>query len=427
MKKFSIVRWVAEVGFVSLLGACSSESVIANSVDSVNSSSSEAIISSSSEEPPSSSSVQEPFNPGEYRTCDEKYEGKFLMYQYSEMLDIWNGTFTVQVDFYKCEKGKWSEPITNANPWMEKMGAEVIDRDVIDGDVIRVVPDGWQSNVDPEEWKCNAENEGQVQSWSHMVYAVPHSPMMTPVYYARCEQGDWILCDKPDTSSLEGYDRKWPKESYLNPDIDYGTMTDERDGKVYKTVEIGDQIWMAENLNYSDSAKTPSLKGGSWCYDNKAKNCDVAGRLYSWSAAIDSAGLYTDKSLTCGNGKTCTLPDTVYGICPPGWHLPNNTEWEALFTAVGGQSTANKVLKSQAGWGVHSDGTDDFGFSAFPAGSNSGDFVFAGDYAYFWSSTEFDSTGATVMELYDLYGYEEAYLGEIDKIFGFSVRCIKNN
>ena len=61
MKKFSIVRWVAEVGFVSLLGACSSESVIANSVDSVNSSSSEAIISSSSEVPPSSSSVQEPF------------------------------------------------------------------------------------------------------------------------------------------------------------------------------------------------------------------------------------------------------------------------------------------------------------------------------------------------------------------------------
>ena len=422
MKKFSIVRWVAEVGFVSLLGACSSESVIANSVDSVNSSSSEAIISSSSEVPPSSSSVQEPFNPGEYRTCDEKYEGKFLMYQYTKVLDVMGTSFIIATDFYKCESGKWSEPITNANPWMEKIGGDAIDRNVIDGDVVRVAPD---------EWVCSAENEGLVQSWSYM-YAANHAPGRTPTYYARCEQGDWILCDEPDTTSISSLlnsgDWSWkvPKELRLNPEIEYDSITDSRDGKVYKTVKIGDQIWMAENLNFDPG------QGGSgedkydwfWCFDNKSKNCDVAGRFYTWAAAIDSVKLANDADnpQNCGLGKTCTLPDTVYGICPPGWHLPSSDEWNALFTAVGGDSTAGKVLRTQSGWTEKRNGTDAFGFSALPAGNSN--FVFEGEHASFWSSTEFDSDVAYYVDLY--FDYENAYLGEFDKFNGYSVRCVKN-
>ena len=108
------------------------------------------------------------------------------------------------------------------------------------------------------------------------------------------------------SSSSEKNDEGWswdtPKDAYLNPEIDYGSMTDSRDGQIYKTVKIGDQIWMAENLNYADSIKTPSLIGKSWCYANKAENCAVTGRLYTWTAAIDSVKLATDADnpLDCG-------------------------------------------------------------------------------------------------------------------------------
>ena len=218
-----------------------------------------------------------------------------------------------------------------------------------------------------------------------------------------------------------------PKECRFNPDIDYGTMTDTRDGKVYKTVKIGNQTWMAENLNYADSAKTPSLKGKSWCFGNDSLKCKVTGRFYTWAAAIDSAKLYTDKSIDCGYGKTSTLPDTVYGICPPGWHLPNNTEWNALFTAVGGQSTAGKVLKSQSGWVSHGNGTDAFGFSALPAGfrnNYNGYFYDVGNFAYFWSSTESSSYNAYFIDLN--YYNEDGYLNYGDKGYGYSVRCLKD-
>ena len=70
-------------------------------------------------------------------------------------------------------------------------------------------------------------------------------------------------------------------------DADKKTLTDNRDGQVYKTVTIGDQIWMAENLNYADSSETPSLKGKSWCFDNDTAKCTTGGRLYTWAAAID--------------------------------------------------------------------------------------------------------------------------------------------
>ena len=231
------------------------------------------------------------------------------------------------------------------------------------------------------------------------------------------------------SSSLDGFDWSLPKETYLNPEIEYDTIIDSRDGKVYRTVEIGDQIWMAENLNYADSAKTPSLKGKSWCYNNEPKNCDVAGRLYTWAAAIDSVKLVTDADnpQDCGYDKKCTLPAKAQGICPPNWHLPDTTEWNTLFTTVGGSSTAGKVLKSQSGWYSNGNGTDAFGFSALPAGGWFGSgyyFDDEGDIAFFWSSTEYVSTVAYSMYL----GYNNgaAYLDNFNKGLGFSVRCLKD-
>ena len=231
-----------------------------------------------------------------------------------------------------------------------------------------------------------------------------------------------------------GWNWDVPKECRFNPDIDYGTMTDSRDGKTYKTVKIGDQTWMAENLNYYDSTDV-NVKEKSWCYgknDNgDSTTCDVAGRLYTWAAAMDSVKLANDADnpQDCGYGKECDLasrPATlVQGICDKGWHLPSRVEWNALFAAVGDESTAGKVLKSQTGW-YNRNGADAFGFSALPAGRRGSDVSYGeeGYSVYFWSSTEISSKYA--YRVYLEYDADDATLSFFYKDYGFSVRCVKN-
>ncbi|MBO5531342.1 MAG: fibrobacter succinogenes major paralogous domain-containing protein [Fibrobacter sp.] len=241
----------------------------------------------------------------------------------------------------------------------------------------------------------------------------------TNKYY--CTTNGWV--------SLTGdWNWKVPNEARMNSTITYGTMTDLRDKKVYKTVTIGNQVWMAENLNYADSTISKSLLKRNWCYGNVSANCDVGGRLYTWAAAVDSVALYDGgNGVNCGYYKTCSLPAKVQGVCPDGWHLPTKAEWNTLFTEVGGSSTAGKILKSQTGWYNHGDGTDGVGFSAIPAGvrNEDGNFILDGRNAYFWSATENDRYYAYVMYLY--YSYEEAYLSNFQKYDGFSVRCLKDS
>ena len=217
--------------------------------------------------------------------------------------------------------------------------------------------------------------------------------------------------------------------------IIYGTMTDSRDGNTYKTVKIGEQVWMAENLNYADSVKTPSLKENSWCYGNVAANCEKYGRLYTWAAAIDSVKLANDvmNPLDCGYGKTCDFSGTVQGICPSGWHLPSRDEWNTLITAVGGDSKAGTALKSTSGWtslnGVSGNGTDAFGFSALPAGyrDRHGRYYSERSYAEFWTSTEDAEDGS--YNAYDMSIFVETYASlnvSSSKPYGYSVRCLKD-
>ncbi len=196
----------------------------------------------------------------------------------------------------------------------------------------------------------------------------------------------------------------------------FETMTDERDGNVYRVVIIGSQTWMAENLNFETE--------NSHCYADDPANCAQYGRLYAWNAAMSA--------------------------CPSGWHLPSSAEWNTLFTTVGGQSTAGKALKSVTGFPFlidrpgSSDGTDALGFGALPAGNDYGtndicyttdrcndDIVIDG--AYFWSSSEDDRSFVSYDNSYDdsyyisLHIYDDnAYLGATVKDLGFSVRCVKD-
>lgn len=212
------------------------------------------------------------------------------------------------------------------------------------------------------------------------------------------------------------------------------SLIDLRDGSVYKTVTIGDQIWMAENLNFKYNYNTAI----SMCYDNYAKNCVRYGRLYTWSAAMDSAGVFSQNALGCGRNAECSASGKVRGVCPEGWHLPDSTEILALLkymecekdeTLANAYDHCASRLKSTSGWNG-GEGTDDYGFTALAAGiyiSSLYEFDFQGYQTAFWSSSRL-SGGAYKFSLLSENATEK------DRVFivisnmyqGNSVRCLKD-
>lgn len=186
-----------------------------------------------------------------------------------------------------------------------------------------------------------------------------------------------------------------PAWEYLNPAIEYGEFTDERDGQVYKTVVIGKQVWMAQNLNYAYLAGTAELDSSSFCYNNDPDSCAKYGRSYLWSAAMDSSMVFsTTTGIGCGYYDTCSVVVPYQGICPAGWRLPSKNDWEILFNYVGDGENVGSVLKTKTGWGLilgesynSYNGTDDYGFSANPTAYRGGNGKYGIEAdAYFWSS-----------------------------------------
>ncbi len=207
-----------------------------------------------------------------------------------------------------------------------------------------------------------------------------------------------------------------------------GILLDERDQKLYKTVVIGSQVWMAENLNYVYNQGTAK----SYCYEGRSSNCAKYGRLYSWAAAMDSARTFSSNGTNCGYGKNCSPTYPVRGICPEGWHLPTKTEFEALFAEVG-ESIAGYVLKSNSGWDDDRNGTDDFLFSALPAGYRmysgsppyeSWSYYNEGLATYFWSATQNGLSNAYYMSL--KVDDNVAHLEYDTKNIGLSIRCLQD-
>jgi len=173
---------------------------------------------------------------------------------------------------------------------------------------------------------------------------------------------------------------------------DEAAFTDPRDGKKYKTVKIGTQTWMAENLNYEAE--------GSKCYENNPANCAKYGRLYNWRTAME--------------------------VCPKGWHLPTNEEWENLVDFAGGEDTAGKKLKAESGWNENGNGTDDFGFSALPGGYDysGGSFVNVGNVGSWWDATEDGGFFAYLRDMLYDYSFVRRNIGD-NKSSLFSVRCVQ--
>ena len=257
----------------------------------------------------------------------------------------------------------------------------------------------------------------------------------------RCVKGEPVAASSSSSAKIDSTGWSWdvPKGTHLNPNIEYDSIVDSRDNHVYKVVKIEveeksySQVWMAENLNYADSATTPSLIGRNWCYNDDEKNCEVGGRYYTWAAAIDSVALAADtvNPMTCGYGEECELDSIVIrGICPEGWHLPSIYEWGLLSAAMGPAAVAGEPLKALTGWNYggtdDNNGTDLYGFAALPTGRkiSATSWEKVGSNVYYWSSTEEDADDGRYFNINNLY--TNSYTYQNMKTYGQSVRCVKD-
>lgn len=125
----------------------------------------------------------------------------------------------------------------------------------------------------------------------------------------------------------------------------FGVLEDKRNNKKYRTIEIEGITWMADNLDIEYKDSTGEVK--SFCYGDDVKNCEKYGRLYTWAAAIDSAGLYSDDGWGCGLRASCAIFPVVQGVCPDGWHLPTEEEFETLMNA-----TSDGIELQALGWSI---------------------------------------------------------------------------
>ena len=199
--------------------------------------------------------------------------------------------------------------------------------------------------------------------------------------------------------------------------IETGTVTD-IEGNLYKTVKIGDQWWMAENLkvtryrngdsipNVTDGDEWSNLSTGAYAdYENTASNSAVYGKLYNWYAVADSRN-----------------------IAPAGWHVASYAEWTTLTTFLGGEAVAGGKLKEKgtAHWQSPNEGaTNETGFSALPGGRyhSGGSFDGLGSDGYCWSSTANSSNAWGCYMGYNFGGVDRNYFNQSS---GFSVRCVRD-
>jgi uncharacterized protein (TIGR02145 family) len=180
-----------------------------------------------------------------------------------------------------------------------------------------------------------------------------------------------------------------PSSSSVGISHDYGQLT--YGGQTYKTIRIGNQTWMAENLNY----RANGTYARSECYNKNESNCLTHGRLYDWPTARDA--------------------------CPSGWHLPTQAEWNTLSSSVGGSSVDGKRLKAKEGW----DGDDTYGFKALPGGyGNDNDFGSINSFGNWWTATMGpDRAYYLIMQS----GRDDISFSDGRPMYYFhSVRCVKD-
>lgn len=244
---------------------------------------------------------------------------------------------------------------------------------------------------------------------NRVIYWLLYAVLLMPLLL-NCKKETTLLFIPPDPVSIP---------VLFNPNLTYGTMTDQ-DGNTYKTIKIGTQTWMAENLqttkyrngdpipNVTDNDAWINLTTGAYCnYDNDAAIGKVYGHLYNWYAATDSRN-----------------------IAPTGWHVPTDEEWTILTDYLGGEFAAGyKLTENGTGyWATPVSGTtNESGFTALPAGWRSyiGTYFTIGYSGAWWSVTEYSTSHARGRSMYSGLNISRSFYGD-GKFLGFSVRCLKD-
>ena len=213
--------------------------------------------------------------------------------------------------------------------------------------------------------------------------------------------GDALL--ETDMAPCESGEPQSSSSAATASNVEYGTLADSRDGKSYKTVKIGSLTWMAENLNYDNSAVATGSIDSSFCYDGIPANCEKYGRLYQEYAAT--------------------------AVCPEGWRLPTADDWRDLTNAVKEEfGDNNGSLRAVGEWentifGDNVTATNASGFSALPAGyrAKTGEYDGQGTKAYFWGEDNMNHYAWILSNQYDL-DKESMQRG----YYAYAVRCVKD-
>ena len=320
-------------------------------------------------------------------SCTEKREG--------EVLQNTNALSEKRETYFICKKGAWrvaTDIEKDTYKWLES-SKDVADGEVragqVNKDIYYIYVAGknvWRvaTDVEKDTYKQECSQDGKM-------------------FYGNVNKTTKYVCDKGMFRTVEEFELEIDSactsynldEYYVPPKVDgdnnysyykctedgwvftteklnQGTMIDERDGREYKTIGIKSQMWMAENLNYADSVNYPCMS--SLCM-NDADSCELFGRYYYWGEAVGCVDYKWSSS--------SRFYDQVRGICPEGWHVPTIQEWWTLFVAMESNPYA---MQAKNYW---TKATDEYGFSALPAGCFEGrdDGSGVGDAAYFWSST----------------------------------------
>lgn len=210
----------------------------------------------------------------------------------------------------------------------------------------------------------------------------------------------------------------------------YGTLVDERDGEIYCTVKIGNQIWMAENLRYVSKGGYADDDVGSFVYGEVESNASSYGRLYTWAAAMNLEPKFNDAELD--SEKVAQIAAGKYrGIAPEGWHIPSEEEWHELCEYLRSleDDVPGTMLKASECWEEclgSRPGKDSVGFAGIPSGGrySMGYFYDLNKHAYYWTATP---TGRECAR-YRSLGFRGGKIGAdfSYKSDAYAIRCVKD-